>query len=253
MATPPPAVAFVNEAGRFTQTVAQEQAQYRARRRLCTAMTVTEVDRDTRARLLTLDGWDGAYGDKGGRDDCGGTWDPTVWAKVWAASVVVSDRTYVDERGQRTGKTVPFYMALEHKATSRRWLFGELHTPHQIREELRTGHVHTEAGHTYVEVTTGYRHEADQIADQRSCDVVALSADWNIDLREEWAYRWLAEWGAHSDLAMTWHHGHLPADGTHGRELIDATLIRGARQVGQPELLANARGDDHTGYLLHAA
>jgi len=238
----------IHASGRFDQSPTLFKKGLDHYRKISSIITVTEVDRNTRAHYLTSDGWEGVWGDKGPRDDCGITWDKNVWEKVWANTKTVSRARYVNERHVLADTTEAAFAVLQHKESGKVVLFGSLHTPHGMQDELRSHNVHSDVAIAFVKITNGYRRWARFFAKRFNVDAVALSADWNLNIRVLWARTWLLRYARAGGYKLNWT-GNYPTRGTHGKEIIDATLYKGMNMKHLPKILPTQPGDDHTGYV----
>lgn len=239
-------VPHVHASGRFNQSVEDFKKNISAYRKISSVVTVTEVDRNTRARVLASEGWAGIWGDKGPRDDCGITWNPEVWSKVYADTITVSPRRYKNERGWVTDTTEAAYAVLENKETGEVVVWGSLHTPHGMQEDLRNGKG-SDVALAFISIIRGYRRHARKLYTQYNAGAMSLSADWNLNLKNAWANKYLTTYARVLKLKLNWT-GNFPSWGTHGKEVIDATLYKGMNQKELPELLPRAEGDDHRAY-----
>lgn len=237
----------VHASGRFDQSPGQFAEGLKAYRKISSIITVTEVDRNTRARMLASGEWAGVWGDKGPRDDCGITWDPAVWKKLWAGTVTVAKNRYRNERHVLADTTEAAYAVLEHKETGKVIVFGSLHTPHGMQDELRLNKVHTDVGLAYVAIAHGYLRHARRLGKKYNATAYALSADWNLNVRTLWVRGWFRTYGRALGLKLNWT-GNLPSRGTHGKEIIDATLYKGMNMNKLPRVLPKSPGDDHVAY-----
>lgn len=239
-------IGHINAAGRFDQSPQAFGDSLDHYRTLADVITVTEVDRNARARLLDSKTWAGIWGDRSPRDDCGITWNTHTARKVWAGTLPLSHRTYVNERGNRTGITAAAFAVLDHDGA--RVVWGSAHTPHGMQDELRRDRVRTDVGRAYVSITDAYLRRGLALAQTHAADAIVLSADMNLNLRAAWVRAWFAAYRIKARLHLNWRQPY-PHRGTHGTELIDATLYRGLTLTAPPRLLPPAPGDDHTAYL----
>lgn len=236
----------VHASGRFNQSPSDFAKGLTGYRKVASVITVTEVDRNTRAKLLASEGWQGVWGDKGPRDDCGISWDPTVWSKIWADTVTLSHARYKNDRGDLADTTEAAFAVLKHKETGKVVLWGSLHTPHGMQEDLRNG-TKSDVAIAFISITRAYRRHSRKLEKQYDVDAVSLSADWNLNIRNEWANRYLTTYARVFKLKLNWT-GNFPAWGTIGRQIIDATLYKGMNMKTLPKLLPRNAGDDHVAY-----
>lgn len=237
----------IHASGRFDQSARLLESSLVSYRKKASVISVTEVDDNARARLLKDDDWGGVYGNKGPRDDCGLTWDKAVWEKVWAGTITVSPKTYVNDRGWKVDTTEAAYAVLRHKATGQIGVFGSVHTPHGMQTELRAEKVRSDVALAYVSITRGFRREAQRLMRKYNATFQVLSGDWNLNVRQLWVRAWFATYMKSVGLKMNWKPPY-PVRGTHGKEIIDASLYKGLTLLGKSVVLANQPGDDHTGF-----
>lgn len=71
---------------------------------------------------------------------------------------------------------------------------------------------------------------------------VAVTGDWNLSLRRRWVRRYLAR--HFPEFTLTWRPDNFPALGTHGRRIIDYSLVRGY-SVPAAEVVPDFGASDH--------
>lgn len=239
----------VHSSGRFDEAAHAFRLAVLAYMAICQALSVTEVDRDARARELQPPGWNGTWGDKGPRDDCGIATEKAAFTLVHEETYTLSHRRYVNERGETADTTEAAFQVVRDRHGDL-GLLGSIHTPHEhkvLADQLRTGHVHTDVALAYVDIVRGYFRRARELMHEHDIKYAALSGDWNLDFRQAWVRAWFAK--NHPAWTLNWDPKHLPAKGTHGHELIDATFLIGLHVVGQPRILARDPHDDHVAYV----
>lgn len=240
----------VHSSGRFDESAAAFRLAVLMYAALCVALTVTEVDRNARARVLQMPGWNGTWGDKGPRDDCGITTKKSDLTVIHEETWTLSHRRYVNERHELADTTEAAFQVCQDVETGEPVLLGSVHTPHEhlvLAEQLRTNHVHTDVALAYVDIVDGYFRRARELMHEYKIRHAALSGDWNLDFRQAWVRAWFAK--HHPAWTLNWDPKHLPAKGTHGREIIDATFLFGLVVVGQPRLVKRDPKDDHGAYV----
>lgn len=235
-------------AGRFDQSVAWFDQQINAMEDDCQSLGVTEIDKNARARQLKNPNWFGGWGDKGGRDDCGIAVDKTKFEVVWFETHTVSHSTYINERGDETDTTEAAFLVARDRVTGELVLFGELHTPHGMGPELRADKVRSDVARAYVQITNGYLRRAKQLMKQHKIKYAALSGDWNLNFRFAWVRKYFRE--NFTGWKMNWSYLDLPDHGTHGKEIIDGTLLKNLKPKWR-KMLRRSKGDDHSGYTEH--
>ena len=239
----------VNVSGRFTQTPTQFAHQLAPYRAIASLIAGSEVDNPHRSRVLLVPGWGSVFGDISGRDDCFVTWDQTIWREVWADTKPLSHRTYIDERGHRTGITAGAFAVLDHRETGYRLVKGYAHTPHGMQDDLRSGHVRTDVGLAYLSITRSFRNRALHLQRRFDADGIDISADWNLNAANAWVRAWFHAYRHGTGLALNWRPPY-PDRGTFGGMFVDATLYsRRTLSLSRPStVLPRAQGDDHCAY-----
>ena len=71
---------------------------------------------------------------------------------------------------------------------------------------------------------------------------VTVTGDWNLSLRRKWVRNYFDR--HFPEFTTTWRAGNLPDRGTHGRRVIDFSLVRGYR-VSDPEVVSHFGASDH--------
>lgn len=242
-----PPIRHVHASGRFDQSVSAFEDGLRGYRAVSSLITVTEVDNDKRARELKAAGWDGVWGNLSPRDDCGISWLEKDWGRVWAGTLELSHRRYKNERGKITGRTAGAFAVLDH-ASGKRGVIASAHTPHGMQAELQHDRVKTDVALAYVSITRAYRTRALALARRHDADFVILNADWNLNVRLAWVRAWFRTYRRGTGLRLNWTPPY-PVRGTHGHELIDATLYRGLSLAAPSSIMSPNKDDDHVAYL----
>lgn len=237
----------IHASGRFSESAEAFKVAVLRYMRRCSVLTVTEVDANTRAKMLREPHWEAIWGDKGPRDDCGVAWDTRVWEKVWAGTVTVAPNRYRNERHVLAGATAAAYAVLRHRITGKIYVFGSLHTPHGMQTELREGKIHSDVALAYVAIVRGFRREARKLANQYAADGQVLSGDYNVNIRQLWARAYVAAYAKIGGFRLNWH-APLPKRGTHGPEIIDLTFYKGLELTDGPTPLPLDPHDDHGAY-----
>lgn len=232
--------------GRFDESVAAWRRAVLYYIALCEVLAVTEIDRNIRALVLQQIGWNSIHGDKGPRDDCGIATKKSKFTVIEEDTHTLSHRRYRNERGDEADTTEAAYQVVKDENEDV-LVIGSIHTPHGMTEELRKGEIRSDVAHAYVDIVAGYFAYAIVLMDKHGATRAALSGDWNLNFREPWVRTWFAK--NYPGWHLNWDPKHMPAKGTHGREIIDATFLKGLHVVGQPKILRDDPHDDHTGYV----
>lgn len=235
-------------AGRFDQSVVAFDHQMDSMMDEAHAVGVTEIDKNARARHLNPPGWDGVWGDKGPRDDCGITTLKSKFRTIHEETYTTSHHTYVNERGHKTDTTEAAFKVVEDTDSGELVLLGELHTPHGMGPQLRADKVRSDVARAYVDISRGYLRRANQLMRKYKIKYAALSGDWNLNFRFAWVRAYFRQ--NFAGWQLNWNYLGLPDHGTHGPEIIDGTLLRRLKPTHR-EMLKRFTGDDHSGYLEH--
>lgn len=235
-------------AGRFDQSVSLFDAQMDAMRSYSHAVGVTEIDKNARARKLQVPGWNAIWGDKGPRDDCGITTKKSKFKVVYEETHTCSHATYVNERGWKVDSTECAFQVVQDLDTGELVLLGELHTPHGMAPELRGNKIHSDVAKAYLDIAKAYLRRAKRLMKEYKIKYAALSGDWNLNFR----FAWVRTWFRHFFVGwkMNWTYKGLPDSGTHGRDIIDGTLLKRLKPIRR-RMLQRVKGDDHSGYTEH--
>lgn len=231
-------------AGRFDQSVALFDNQVIEMQSDSDAVGVTEIDRNARARQLLNPGWNAIWGNKGARDDCGITVRTSKFKVLHEETYTCSHRTYINERKTRTDTTEAAFMVVQDTVTGEVVVLGELHTPHGMGPELRANQVRSDVALAYVDISQAYLKRGKQLMKKFKASYAALSGDWNLNFRFAWVRAWFRK--NFAGWKMNWSYLQMTT-GTHGREIIDGTFLKGLKPVKR-KMLRRVAGDDHSGY-----
>jgi hypothetical protein len=242
-------VNHIHSSSRFDRSDASLERAVRNYLSQASVVTMTEVNREGRERILRRVAKELNFtvitGDLSSRDDCAIIFDNDVFELVHGRTYTVQSKTYrtVD------GRTVqPFGVAtavLRTKSTGRKTAWTVGHTPPSV--EGRNGLDGSLRAIVWMGYIRNWRKHWNMITKLYSTDGLVVVADWNVNLKRR-AFQTLFR-TLFPSLKSAWGSGPFPAGGTHGRRLIDFTLYRGKiRQSGKPFLMKDDDSSDHRPY-----
>jgi hypothetical protein len=225
--SPPSPVDHVHSSSRYNRSPASLAASIARLSPSADLMTLTEVARHARTRVVRRARGFTSY--RPGGTDVAIMWRST-WKRLAASSLKLAP-------GQRAG------LVLLQRPDGLRVLVSLAHLPSHVQYGDRWRPTVPNRLHTW---RTAVRSWSRQIAAARARwhpDLVIVTADWNVDLRRSHWRRVVT--GAFHALHLTWRPP-FPRGGTHaGRRIIDGTLTN-AR--GRAHLAKDDRSSDHRPY-----
>lgn len=200
-------------------------------------LTFTEVGKPKRAAALKAPGWDAYTPDA--QTDTAVMWDASVFKKVHTEVHTLTPKTFTDvskiERHFRACCVVL-------DVGSSRFVQVVTHTPSGVQAGNKFGNEHPDKVRVWKAALEGLSDYARQCRKRFEPDLLAVTADWNVDFHREYWRRYV---GNQMDgLRLTWT-GDMPKGGTHGKRLIDGTW---ATRDGRARLLADDASSDHRPY-----
>lgn len=231
--------------GRFTASGQEEEGALDEMMDGSHLVTTTEVDALVRSKHLHEPGWWSVYGDKGPRDDCGIAGKISRLKLLHGETVVLSDRTYQTERGTQSSKTVGAFAAVQDRVTGEIGIVAAVHTPHGMQDELRTGNIRSDVAKAYRDIIKGLRKTANKWARKWKATWVNITGDWNVNVKRPWVQAYLK--AQFPRYTLNWKN-RMPAGGTWGKMIFDASMLRGIKVGWGPRLLPRFKGFDHRGY-----
>ena len=231
--------------GRFTATHDQEEAALDAAMAHSHEVTTTEVSANVRARCLREPGWWAVFGDKGPRDDCGVAGRTDRLELLEGDTEVLSDLTYVTERGRQSARTVGAYAVTRDHATGKVGVTVVVHMPHGMQDELRTGRIVSDVARAYRDIVKGTRRLANRLARKWEATWTMIVGDLNINIKRAWTRAYLL--AQFPNFRPNWSPPY-PGAGTWGPLIIDVGLLRRIRVVSGPRVQPRHAGFDHHGF-----
>jgi hypothetical protein len=212
-------------------------------------LTFTEVQSKDRAEQLhDVEGW-GAYTPHT-ETDCAVMWDKAEFTKVAVFTNRLGSKTFIDGNGNAK-KIICATVVLDHKPTWQRLWVSVAHLPSSVQDgdhfsKAQTDKDRVAAWKSAVDDWTVTRqNQRDKYEQDRSMHV----ADWNVNFR-------MPEWRTEVDNRIapkdpdtfrgTWVPANMPAGGTLGDRLIDATWTNGTFK--DTFLLPDDDSSDHRPY-----
>jgi len=202
-------------------------------------ITLTEVASPTRSDKIKEKGWGGIWANHGGGDDSAIAWRQSEFELVYADSTPLTN-------GRLAGSRTNIYAAravLEH-VSGARLVVSSVHLPASV--EGRGGFKKAQRYAVWKVCQVALRLKTNALARRFNADAVMIVADWNINIKMSWVQAWFKT--NFPTYRLTWQKP-FPSRGTHGRRIIDLTLIGGAlKTVKKPWLLKKDSSSDHVAY-----
>lgn len=200
-------------------------------------ITLTEVDSEKREKVIrSFEGWGSITGDKTGRDDCAVMWKQSEWEVIHAETFNVAK--------YMAGNIGAAVAVLQHKHLRYRIVVSVVHLPSSVEGEAR---VMGGRADEWFLARRNWVRRVKKLKRAYKADAMAIIADWNIDLKKRWVKVLIKS--LHPRWKFVWNLSDLPAGGTHGKRIIDFTLIKGKiRVVKRPKIHRTTAASDHRGY-----
>lgn len=209
-------------------------------------ITWTELEHEHRERAVrkALPHFRHIFGDKSYANDCGISYNPNLYRLLLADHDAATDKRYTNVKGLLRDPAYGTYAVFEEIATSRRFVVAVIHLASSVEDDIKNKRV-TMRTVAWFTAFAGFKRRANRLAKAWDADGVALIADWNVDFKKVWVQRLVKALAP--SYRLTWNR--IPKGGTHGRRLIDATLLRGRLRVrGTALLMKDDNSSDHRPY-----
>lgn len=207
-------------------------------------ITITEIDKNSRARRLSERGWASVFGDKGPRDDCGIAWRTSLFTKVWAETLTLSTARYMNERGWEADTTEGAFAVLED-SSGQRIVVGVAHMPHGMQTELRNNNPRSDVARAFIKISAAFRDRAAALAKRFGAKATMLVADWNLNIKAAWVRAWFRLYAR--GFKTNWTRP-FPRLGSHGDQIIDVALLHRIKLLNRPHLRRHDPSSDHTAW-----
>lgn len=211
-------------------------------------VTYTEVQYEPREKAVRVaggDGWGLVAGDKSPHNDGVIAYDKAVWTKVYSESFKATDLTYFKVGGGRTQPAYATIAVLEHKETKKRVAILVVHLPSNVESDV-SNKKKTPRTLSWFSSFGGTRKRLNTVAKAEHADALMYIADYNLDFKKAWVRTLIKTLAPR--FTSTW--TNLKFDGgTHGKRVIDATLLKGKIEVeGSARLYSDDASSDHRPY-----
>lgn len=262
-----PSFTHIHCSSRFDRSATDLESDEDDWRQRASVITLTEVGNESHGRTLAEKGW-GFYNAKGGhdRDECAICWDRSVWGGTHQYVRRLNVQPLQGPRPWIWSCSV----ALKRKETGHRLLVLVTHAPAHLdtfnwdsypHKDERTQAYWRYRKNVYQHSMTAWSKLIKDQTNKLRPDGVLVAADWNINLKEDWARHYLRD--TFDPLQMAW--VRFPTEGGSmsggpvaplgapgkgkGDRIIDGSLYAGLSVDVDPNLMARVRSSDHRPYL----
>jgi hypothetical protein len=243
---------------RFDRSAASLEADMDVWMTKADLITVTEVTNDHRAATLAEQGWK-YFNSKidNGSDNCGITWDTSVWAEQSHHVVRLENIRYWTLTHHISPMVYAITVILKHKQTNHKLMVSCSHMPAHVQGQ---GHFAGNGGQTDIEwrarklaYTTAMANWSNTVKNQMTRykpDHVLCVADWNLDLKEGWVRQYLHDHWDSAGMQLAWQgFSSLGTSIDGGNRVIDGSLYRGMTIAVEPRIMAGVASSDHKPYI----
>jgi len=238
----------VHSSSRYDRSVASLIQAAKRYKFFADIITWTEVEHQHRELALheALPNWRHITGDKSYANDCGISFRPNRFGLKFFDHDRATDSRYPNVKGMLRDPAYATYAVLEDLETGDVVVVAVVHLASSVEGDLRIKRI-TKRTISWTTGFIGVKRRANRLKKAWKADGVMLVADWNVDFKQAWV-RALVKAMAPS-YRVTWTDPNSVEGGTHGRRLIDATLLRGRLAVrGSARLMRDDKSSDHRPY-----
>jgi hypothetical protein len=164
-------------------------------------------------------------------------WDKAEFEKASAEVHRLSEETWKDGHGH-VHHADATTVVLDHKSGNRLWC-SLIHLPSDVQDGCELAD--NQRSVVWRQAVTGWGKYHKNHKNDWHCDQTMYVADWNVDFRKQCWREYVNN--QYPNCKGTWRKDHLPADGTHGDRLIDATWTDG--KFNKALLLPDDKSSDH--------
>lgn len=216
-------------------------------RKYAEIITWTEVEHEHRERAMreALPKWGHITGDKSYANDCGISFNPNRLSLLFCDHDRTTESRYPNVKGMLRDPAYATYAVFKDNETGNVVVVAVVHLASSVEGDLRIKRI-TKRTISWTTGFIGTKRRTNRLMKVWDADAAAIVADFNVDFKMAWV-RALIKAMAPS-YSHTWR-VHRIDGGTHGRRLIDATLLRGRLRVqGSAVLMPDDNSSEHRPY-----
>jgi hypothetical protein len=233
----------VHSSSRFDRSVPSLFAAASRYNLLAELVTYTEVDKEKREegiRKANGDVFGLVSGDESNKNDCAISYKKSRFRLIGQEQFLATKIDY-------TPGGVDLYATialLEDRSTHKRIIVCVIHLPAHIETDMRRGKS-TAKTRAWYRAFARTKRRCNFLMRRHRAVAVLLVADYNLNFKKEWVRNLLKHQAP--KYKHTWHNLKVRL-GTHGKRIIDATLIRG-KMKGSARLFVDDDSSDHRPYV----
>lgn len=207
-------------------------------------VTFTEVEFEPREKALVMPGWNKVTGDESNRNDSAVCWNEARFIGVYDEQLPIKGSVFSRMGGKKADQLYATIVVLED-GLGKSFVVGVIHLPSDVEEDLSKRRK-TERTVSWYLACNQLRRRVNKLKRKFKADGSMIVADWNIDFKKAWARALVKT--LFPTWKLTWTNTNV-AGGTHGKRIIDATIIRGDFSVvGSAKLGRDDNSSDHRPY-----
>ena len=178
-------------------------------------------------------------------NDCSIAFRKSKFKLIYKENYKSTNLAYINKRGRKRDPQYATTAVLEDVSNNKRIVVTVIHLAAGVESDLWLKRT-TARTRSWYSAFRGAKARANTLKKKFNASAVLFIADFNLDFKKRWA-RALVKSLAPL-YTLTWTKTNVTG-GTHGRHLIDATLIRGSLKVkGSAVLFADDNSSDHRPY-----
>lgn len=209
-------------------------------------LTETELPRRKNAlrEICRVYGYGFITGEFGNKNDGSILFSLEEFEEVHSENHKLSNKVF--KIGRHT--TPPSYATLgvlRHRKSGLILVVGVYHTPSSVEGDLYH-HRKTSRVITWYANVRSLRKRANALKKHYHATAAIISCDWNINWHKKWVRALIKT--MFPAWKSTWQR-HVPKGGTHGRRLIDWSLVKGNVKVLSSDLFVDDASSDHRPYI----
>lgn len=239
----------IHSSSRFDRSEASLTAAATKYNKDADLVTYTEVEFENREKAVRkANGKEFGFvsGDEGHANDSVISYRKSRFKLVYSEMFKNSDQIIFTTAGHQRDLPYTTIAVFDDLEAGKRFVVAVSHYASSVESELAKNDQTYRRAIQWRQSTKNSKRRVNQLARKYKADARLVIGDWNVDFKKAWV-RALVKAIAPS-YTLTWKNVNV-AGGTHGRRIIDATILRGKLSVkGSAELYPDDPSSDHRPY-----
>lgn len=207
-------------------------------------VTFTEVEFEAREKALHAPYWNKVTGDKSNRNDSAVCWDERRLISSYDEQFAIKGSVFARAGGNKVDQLYATIVVLED-GLGKSFVVGVIHLPSSVEGDLSKGQKTDRTG-SWFSACNQLRRRVNELKRKFKADGSMIVADWNIDFKKAWSRVLIKT--IFPSWKLTWREVEVKG-GTHGRRIIDGTVVRGNFSVIEgAHLIKDDDSSDHRPY-----